>query len=162
MTIMIPLVIISEKLQQTLSYTQQWQLITKREQPTVLHGTYQLNNYLCHEWLHRQWFNLAFQRSHNNISLAVVSLMVYGIHLHGANEAQLTLFCVGGAQSIGSTVTDAILHSWLWSTATGSSPLGYLIGHCRSRFSLGGSWPQKTLLFTSLILTRCLIDFSYC
>ena len=28
-------------------------------------------------------------------------------------------------QSIGSTVSDAIVRSWLWSTATRSSPLGY-------------------------------------
>ena len=28
--------------------------------------------------------------------------------------------------SIGSTVYDAIVRSWLWSTATRSSPLGYL------------------------------------
>ena len=29
-------------------------------------------------------------------------------------------------QSIGSTVSDAIVHSWLWLTATRSSPLGYI------------------------------------
>ena len=29
----------------------------------------------------------------------------------------------GCDQSIGSTVSDAIVHSWLWSTATGSSSL---------------------------------------
>ena len=32
----------------------------------------------------------------------------------------------GKGQSIGSTVSDAIVRSWLWSTATGSRPLGYL------------------------------------
>ena len=31
----------------------------------------------------------------------------------------------GCEQSIGSTVSDGIVRSWLWSTATGSSPLGY-------------------------------------
>ena len=31
----------------------------------------------------------------------------------------------GCDQSIGSSVSDAIVRSWLWSTATGSSPLGY-------------------------------------
>ena len=31
----------------------------------------------------------------------------------------------GCDQSIGSTVPDAIVHSWLWSTATRSSSLGY-------------------------------------
>ena len=30
-----------------------------------------------------------------------------------------------GDKSIGSTVSDAIVSSWLWSTATRSSPLGY-------------------------------------
>ena len=32
----------------------------------------------------------------------------------------------GCNQSIGSTVSDGIVRSWLWSTATGSSALGYL------------------------------------
>ena len=32
---------------------------------------------------------------------------------------------VGCGQSIGSIVSDAIVNSWLWSTATSSSPLGY-------------------------------------
>ena len=31
----------------------------------------------------------------------------------------------GCDQLIGSTVSDAIVRSWLWSTATRSSPLGY-------------------------------------
>ena len=31
----------------------------------------------------------------------------------------------GCDQSIGSTISDAIIRSWLWSTATRSSPLGY-------------------------------------
>ena len=31
----------------------------------------------------------------------------------------------GCDQSIGSIVSDAIVRSWLWSTATRSSPLGY-------------------------------------
>ena len=31
----------------------------------------------------------------------------------------------GCDQSIGSTVSDAIIRSWLWLTATRSSPLGY-------------------------------------
>ena len=32
----------------------------------------------------------------------------------------------GNGQLIKSTVSDAIVRSWLWSTATGSRPLGYL------------------------------------
>ena len=41
--------------------------------------------------------------------------------------AQGVLPCVrwGCDQSIGSTVSDAIIHSWFWSTATRSCPLGY-------------------------------------
>ena len=41
--------------------------------------------------------------------------------------AQGVLPCVGWGcdQSIGSTVSGAIVRSWLWSTATRSSPLGY-------------------------------------
>ena len=31
----------------------------------------------------------------------------------------------GNGQSIGSTVSDSIVHSWLWSTATESCLLGY-------------------------------------
>ena len=38
----------------------------------------------------------------------------------------------GCDQSIGSTVSDAIVHSWLWSTATRSSPLGYFCNYCKS------------------------------
>ena len=40
---------------------------------------------------------------------------------------------VGGGcdQSIGSTVSDAIVRSWLWSTATRSSPLGYFSNYCK-------------------------------
>ena len=35
----------------------------------------------------------------------------------------------GRDQSIGSTVSDGIVHSWLWLTATRSSPLGYFVAH---------------------------------
>ena len=40
---------------------------------------------------------------------------------------------VGGGcdQSIGSTVSDAIVRSWLWSTATRSSSLGYFSNYCK-------------------------------
>ena len=40
---------------------------------------------------------------------------------------------VGGGcdRSIGSTVSNAILRSWLWSTATRSSPLGYFSDYCK-------------------------------
>ena len=37
----------------------------------------------------------------------------------------------GCYQSIGSTVSDAIVHSLLWKTATRSSPLGYFSNYCK-------------------------------
>ena len=64
----------------------------------------------------------------------------------------------GNGQSIGSTVSDAIIRSWMWSTAIGSSPLGYcsiallqalIIYHtlCGSRFSIWVSRKLKILLY---------------
>ena len=57
----------------------------------------------------------------------------------------------GCDQSIGLTVSDDIVRSWLWSTVTRGSPLGYFSNYCKlliigttfcSRDSpLGGSWP---------------------
>ena len=46
-----------------------------------------------------------------------------------ARNAQgvLPIWGWGCDQSIGSTFSDAIVSSWLWLPATGSSPLGYLI-----------------------------------
>ena len=43
----------------------------------------------------------------------------------------------GVHQSIGSIVSDAIVRSWLWSTVTRSSALGYDTTFCGSRFSTG-------------------------
>ena len=37
----------------------------------------------------------------------------------------------GYDQSIGSTVSDAIVSSWLWSTATRKSPLDYFGNYCK-------------------------------
>ena len=47
------------------------------------------------------------------------------IYMHCALVA-LRGHCPVNGQSIGSAVSDAIVRSWLWSTATGSYPLGYL------------------------------------
>ena len=45
---------------------------------------------------------------------------------HRVTSIREALCRVGGYdQSIESTVSDAIVHSWLWSTASRSSPLGY-------------------------------------
>ena len=47
--------------------------------------------------------------------------------------AEGVLPCVGWGydQSIGSTVSDAIVRSWLWLTASRSSPLGYFGNYCK-------------------------------
>ena len=47
--------------------------------------------------------------------------------------AQGVVPCVGWGcdQSIGSTVSDAIVRSWLWLTATRNFPLGYFGNYCK-------------------------------
>ena len=77
----------------------------------------------------RQCVGLAFRRSCVRASLAAASLAICASHFYLALcGAQGILPCAewGSGQSIGSTVSDAIVCSWLWSTTTGSSPLGYL------------------------------------
>ena len=54
---------------------------------------------------------------------------IYAMHEGSGGTAR-----EGGAecdQSIGSTVSDAIVCSWLWSTAARSSPLGYFSNYCK-------------------------------
>ena len=82
------------------------------------------------EWPHRQCVGLAFRRSHDRGSLSAVSLVICSparIEVCNTCSSGGTALCrVGGCdQSIGSTVSDAIVHSWLWLTATRSSPLCY-------------------------------------
>ena len=72
---------------------------------------------------------LAFRRSHVRGSLSAASLVICSPHCSVQNVALIgycTVFCGGCDQSIGSTVSDAIVRSWLWSTATRSSPLGHI------------------------------------
>ena len=67
----------------------------------------------------------------------------------------------GRDQSIGSTVSDAIFRSWLWSTATRSSPLGYFSNYCKqsiinptfcdSRFSTGRLLAIEDFTFLPLL-----------
>ena len=63
--------------------------------------------------------------------VSAASLAISSPHLHRANRgSQGVLPSVewgmgGNGQLIGSTVSDAIVRSWQWSTATGSSQLGY-------------------------------------
>ena len=81
------------------------------------------------EWPHRQCLGLVFRRSHVRRSLSAVSLVICSPARIAVCKrgAQGVLPCVGWGcnQSIGSTVSDAIVGSWLWSTATRSSQLGY-------------------------------------
>ena len=72
---------------------------------------------------------LVFRRSRIRGPLAAASLVICGLHFHHALEAQFELPKLrrvgSNGQSIGSTVSDTIVRSWLWSTVTGSCPLGY-------------------------------------
>ena len=82
-------------------------------------------------WPHRQCFGLIVRRWHDRGSLSAVSLVICSpasIAVCNTRSSGATALCrVGGCdQSIGSTVSDAIVLSWLWLTATRSSPLGYL------------------------------------
>ena len=55
------------------------------------------------------------------------SIVIYSSHLHHASGAQGSCHVKSGGngQSFGSSVCDSIVRSWLWSTATLRSPLGY-------------------------------------
>ena len=82
------------------------------------------------EWLHRQCIGLAYPRTHVHAQVAVISLVICSPHLHNAIHGGQGCCPVqggggGNGQSIGSTVSDANVHSWLWLPANGSSPLGY-------------------------------------
>ena len=61
--------------------------------------------------------------------VAAASLTICRLRSHHAIlEAQGVLLMRVGIecdQSIGSTFSDVIVHIWLWSTSTRSSPLGY-------------------------------------
>ena len=80
------------------------------------------------EWPHRQCVSLAFGRSYVRASIVAASLAICSPHLRRAilgaqGGTALPWPCNG--QAIGSTVSDAIVRSWLWSTAIGSSTLVY-------------------------------------
>ena len=120
--------------------------------PSVESSTWPLNSHNCSEnypetkpktnkqersvhpeWPHRRCIVLTFRRSIVRSSLVAASLVICSPHctvLH----VEFKGYCLGGvfSQSIGSFVSAAIICSWLWSTATGSFPLGYF-----SRFSTG-------------------------
>ena len=87
--------------------------------------------YLRFQYLmHRQCVGLVFRRSHVRGSLSAASLVIRSparIALRNTWGLGGTALCrVGGCnQSIGSTVSDVIVRSWLWLTATRGSPLGY-------------------------------------
>ena len=87
---------------------------------------YTLSGLLYPEWQHRQCFGLAFRRSHVRGSECSKSCGLQPALHCAIRGAQGILPCVGLEcdQSILSTVSDAIVRSWLWSAATRSSPLG--------------------------------------
>ena len=67
------------------------------------------------------------QRTHVWASVAEARLEICSLHLHRAirgDQGVLPMIVWGCDQSIGSTGSDTIVHSWLWLTATRSSPLG--------------------------------------
>ena len=76
------------------------------------------------DWPHMQCVGLAFRRSHVRGSLSAASLVICCRHCTVQNM-ELRGYCPVCDQSIWSSVSDAIVSSWLWSTATRSSPLGY-------------------------------------
>ena len=89
---------------------------------------YRPNWWLYPEWLHRQCVGLAFWRSHVRGWLSAASLVICSpdctvqyVELRGYCPGK----CGGCDQSIGSTGSDTSVRSWLWSTATRSSSLGY-------------------------------------
>ena len=84
------------------------------------------------EWPHRQCVCLVIRRSHVRSSLSAVSLVICSparIAVCTVQYVELRGYCPvqgGGCnQLIGSTVSDDIVRSWLWLTATRSSPSGY-------------------------------------
>ena len=77
---------------------------------------------------------------------------------------------VGCDQSIGSTVSDAIIRSWLWSTATRTSPFGYFSRllqavedptFCGSRFSTGRLLSIEDFTFFYLAGPLCIFSSKY-
>ena len=74
----------------------------------------------------------------------------------------------GCDQSIGSTVSDAIVHSWLWLTATRSSPLAASVHYCKSliidptfcgcRFSTAMLLAIEDFTFTGEWVQMCCTD----
>ena len=115
-----------------------WAVICIYQSLTYIHHLYP-------EWPHKQGGCLARWRLQG---FKIESwLWLSCTDLYYAWEAQGVLW----DQSIWSTVSDGILRSWLWSTATTSSPLGYFSRILQAVDNwphivvvdspLGGSWP---------------------
>ena len=85
------------------------------------------------EWLHlegslaRLAMAPALENGYTYSLMAPASLVICSIAVCNTWSSGGTALCrvVGCNQSIGSTVSDAIVSSWLWLTATRGSPLGY-------------------------------------
>ena len=80
------------------------------------------------EWPHRQGGCLACWRLQDRIpAVAELHQFILWMRLSGGTAHE-----GGGCDPwIGSTVSDAIVCSWLWSTATRSSQLGYFSNYCK-------------------------------
>ena len=110
-------------------------LICKGYQPSFSNSPEGAGDFLIYrsktEWHHRQCVLLAFRRSLVRRSSHVTVSLVIWSHLlsfHGAiRGAQVhSTLCRVGVRPVNwiYTVSDAIVLSWLWLTATRSSPLG--------------------------------------
>ena len=91
------------------------------------------SKFLYPEWPHRQCVGLAFW-SRTFSADSVQQVLRFAAHISVCNtwSSGDTALCRGGCdQSIGSTISDAIVRSWLWLTATRSSPFGYFFNYCK-------------------------------
>ena len=90
------------------------------------------------------WFTgkcLAYQWARIRAPVTAASLAICRQRLHRAIHGAHGILPMQGRgcdQSIGFTVSDAISISWLWSTATRSSPLGY----CSILLQVVDNWPH--------------------
>ena len=103
------------------AYVNSMHLSTSMHLFTYMHLSYP-------EWRHRQCIGLAYIRSCVRVPVAPARLVIYLVYLHRAiRGAQGALPCVGWEVMVCQWDLPSLtpVHSRLWSTATGSSLLGY-------------------------------------